>query len=55
MFVYLDTLCEYVEGELLPSPQIEKLEWIDIDKLKNYDLVPPSRKLFEKLGYIKTS
>lgn len=54
MFVYLDTLCEYVGGDLSPAPEIEKLEWVDTDKLKDYDLVPPSRKLFEKLGYLKT-
>ena len=55
MFVYLDTLCEYVDGELSPAPEIEKLEWVEIDKLKDYDLVPPSIKLFSKLGYIKVS
>lgn len=55
MFVYLDTLCEYVDGELSPAPEIEKLEWVEIDKLKDYDLVPPSKKLFSKLGYIEVS
>jgi|SRR3989344_1441479 len=53
MFVYLDAICEYVDGEIVPSPEIEKLEWVDFDKLKDYDLVPPSRKLFSKLGYVK--
>lgn len=52
-FVYLDCLCEYVSGELHPSPDIEKLEWVEIENLKNYDLVPPSKVLFRKLGYIK--
>ena len=53
MFVYLDAICEYVDGEIVPSPEIEKLEWVDFDKLKDYDLVPPSRKLFSKLSYFK--
>lgn len=53
LFVYLDTLCEYMDGELSPAPEIERLEWVNIENLKDYDLVPPSRKLFSKLGYIK--
>lgn len=52
-FVYLDTLCEYVAGEPQLSEGIEKLEWISITELDNYDIVPPSRILFKKLGYLK--
>ncbi len=54
IFVYLDTLCEYVSGDLVPAQGIEKLEWVDVGNLESYNLVPPSRKLFIKLGYIKT-
>lgn len=50
-FVYLDTIAEYVLGELVPAPGIEKLEWIPTSKLKDYDIVPPAKKLFKKLGY----
>lgn len=52
-FVYLDVMCEYSSGELKAGEGIERLEWIPISKLKNYDLVPPSRKLFKKIGYLK--
>lgn len=52
LFIYLDALCKYVSGELKPSEDIEKLEWIDINSLKNYDIVPPSKVLFKKLGYL---
>jgi len=52
-FVYLDVICEYQSGELTLSEGIEKLEWIKIEDLGNYDIVPPSRILFKKLGYIK--
>lgn len=52
-YVYLDYLCEYVSGDLVPAEGIEKLEWASISELGNYDLVPPSRKLFTKLGYLK--
>lgn len=51
-FVYLDVLLEYVDGDFQPAAGIEKLEWIPIDQLDLYDIVPPSMKLFKKLGYI---
>ncbi|MFA7243935.1 MAG: NUDIX domain-containing protein [Patescibacteria group bacterium] len=52
-FIYLDTLCEYVGGKEKLSPGIQKLEWIPIGQLKDYDIVPPSRKLFIKLNYLE--
>ena len=51
-FIYLDVICEYESGELTLSEGIEKLEWIKIEDLGNYDIVPPSRILFKKLGYL---
>ncbi len=52
-FVYLDVICEYESGELVASDGIEKLEWVEKENLGQYDIVPPSRVLFEKLGYIE--
>lgn len=51
-FVYLDVLCEYQGGDLSPSADIEKLEWVPVSDLHTYDIVPPSKILFKKLGYI---
>ena len=51
-FIYLDMICEYIGGELVPAEGIEKLEWVNFGELGNYDIVPPSRILFEKLGYL---
>lgn len=51
-FVYLDIICEYAGGEPALTPGIEKLEWVEIEDLKNYELVPPSVKVFKKLGYL---
>lgn len=51
-FIYKDVMCEYISGELVPGEGIEKLKWIPIAELKNYDIVPPSVKLFKKLGYL---
>ncbi len=52
-FVYLDVLCEYESGELRLSDGIEKLEWLKPEDLKDYDIVPPSRVLFKRLGYME--
>jgi NUDIX domain len=51
-YIYLDYLCEYISGELVPGQGIEKLEWVHISKLPDYDLVPPSKKLFKRIGYL---
>ena len=39
-------------GELVPAEGIEKLEWVPIEQLSSYNLVPPPRKLFKKIGYL---
>ncbi|OGC47050.1 MAG: hypothetical protein A3A94_01200 [Candidatus Portnoybacteria bacterium RIFCSPLOWO2_01_FULL_43_11] len=52
-YLYLDTLCEYISGELKPGPGIFYLEWADIEKLREYKLNPPSKKLFRRIGYLK--
>lgn len=51
-FVYLDVECEYVRGDIQVAEGIEKIEWVKIEDLSSYDIVPPSRILFEKLGYL---
>jgi len=51
-FIYLRTICEYLSGELILTEGIEKIEWVPIAELKNYDIVPPSRVLFNELGYL---
>ncbi len=51
-FVYLDVICNYVDGEFKVGEGVEKLEWVEKNDLGKYDIVPPSRVLFEKLGYI---
>ncbi len=53
-YIYLDCLCEYVSGELVAGEGIEKVEWAPEHKLPEYDLVPPTKKLFHKMK-IQTS
>ena len=52
-YIYLDCECKFVSGDLVPGPGIEKLEWIPIADLKNFDIVPPSVKLLNRQGYLK--
>lgn len=51
-YIYLDCECKYQSGKLVPTTGIEKLEWIPITELKNYDIVPPSIKLLTRQGYL---
>ncbi len=51
-FVYLDGIFEHVSGDLVAATGIEKLEWVPISNLVDYDNVPPSVQLFKKLGYL---
>ena len=51
LHAYLDCLCEYVSGDLAAGEGIERVEWVPIADLGDYDIVPPSRKLFGRLGY----
>ena len=47
-FFYLHTIAEYVSGDLKPGADIEKLEWINVADLDNYDIVPPSRAFLKR-------
>lgn len=51
-FIYLDVLSQYVNGTLQTVEGIEKLEWVPKSKLGEYTIVPPSRKLFARLGWL---
>ena len=51
-FVYLDILCDYASGDLIMGEGIEKLEFVPVSNLNNYDVVPPSVSVFKKLGWM---
>jgi len=52
-FIYLDSIFDYVDGGIVVGEGIEKVEWTPIKQLGDYDIAPPSRVLFEKLGYLQ--
>lgn len=51
-FIYRNLLCKYLSGEPKVPVGAEKVAWIPKAELSDYDLVPPSRKLLRKLGYV---
>ena len=51
-FVYLDIECQYEAGNIVVAEGIEKIEWVKLKDLYRYDIVPPSKTLFKKLGYV---
>jgi ADP-ribose pyrophosphatase YjhB (NUDIX family) len=52
-FIYLDSIFDYASGDLVAGKGIERIEWVKIEDLPNYDIVPPSVILFKKLGWLK--
>lgn len=50
-FIYLDALCKLESGSPEPVNPNEELKWVSIDKLTEYQQVPPGVRLFKKLGY----
>ena len=52
-FIYIHLRCHYVSGTPIIPKGAERVEWIPKDKLKDYDLVPPSVKLLSNLSYLK--
>jgi hypothetical protein len=51
-YVYLHTVAEYVSGELTLSENIEKLEWVNVADISEYDIVPPSKAFLAR--YLKS-
>ena len=52
-FIYLNFRCKYLSGEVKIPKGAERVEWIAKDKLAEYDIVPPSVKLFKILGWLQ--
>ncbi|NTV24432.1 MAG: NUDIX domain-containing protein [Nanoarchaeota archaeon] len=51
-YIFLNFRVNYLSGVPKPQDDIEILEWVHKDKVKELDLCKPSLRLFEKLGYI---
>ena len=53
-FVYLNVLYNFMYGDPTLPDGAEKLEWINTAELKNYDIVPPAVKLFQKMDLLQS-
>lgn len=51
-FIYINLRCRYLNGTPKIPKGAERVEWIPKDRLSEYDVVPPSVKLFNKLGWL---
>ena len=51
-FIYLDAMCQLATGDPKPINPNEELKWVPIDKLGEYQQVPPGVRLFKKLGWL---
>ena len=52
-FIYINLRCKYLGGTPKIPKGAERVRWIPKDKLSEYDIVPPSVKLFKKLGWLQ--
>ena len=51
-YVFLVYTCENESGQLTTNDDLEKLEWVSIDNLKDYPISIYTRSLFKKLKYL---
>lgn len=51
-YVFLEYLCEYNTGEVIPGDDIAEIQWVDKENLKNIPLTPPSIEMYKELGRI---
>lgn len=51
-FIYLDVLCSIKTGSVAPKNKNEQLEWVELSKIVDYQLNPPSVVVLKKLSYL---
>ena len=50
--IFLEFKCKAGKSDFSPGDDLEVLKWIPKVEIKNYNLTPPGKKLFEFLGWI---
>lgn len=51
-FLYLSVRCKHVSGTPVCPTDAESIGWVRKSELQEYDLVPPTEKLFKRLGWL---
>ncbi|MBU0648463.1 NUDIX domain-containing protein [Patescibacteria group bacterium] len=50
-YIFLEYMCDYAGGKVVPDENFEKWEWHHKDELKDLKLTPPSREMYVELGW----
>jgi len=51
-YIFLDFKADYLSGEIKAGDDMNKLQWIEKDKLNDLNINKPTRKLLQKLNLI---
>lgn len=52
-YIFLEYLCEYVNGKPKAAGDLIKVQWFSKNKLDKISLTPPSQEMYHELGWIK--
>ena len=52
-YIFLEYLCDLDNGLAKPSDDIAELIWIEKENLKSLELTPPSKEMYNELGWLK--
>ncbi|MCC2631407.1 MAG: hypothetical protein K0S20_106 [Patescibacteria group bacterium] len=52
-YYFLEYLCAYATGEVLPGDDLAEARWFNKSELKDLELTPPSQAMYRELGWIK--
>ena len=51
-YVFLEYLCDYVNGKIKAADDLAEAKWIAKSELKNISVTPPSAEMYRELGWI---
>jgi ADP-ribose pyrophosphatase YjhB (NUDIX family) len=52
-YYFLEYLCDYAGGDLVPSDDLAEARWVKKSDLKNFSLTPPSIEMYKELGWLQ--
>ena len=51
-YTFLEYLCDYAGGSIHPDSEYSEAQFFDKEELKKLDLTPPSREMYDALGWL---
>ncbi len=52
-YIFLEYLCDAVTPAITPGDDIAHVEWVERSKLGKLSLTPPSKQMYQELGWIR--